>query len=98
MIHLPRRSTNVSAIAARDGSPAVPVVWARGLGKTYRTGPVTVDALNGVDVRVERGDLVAIMGPSGCGKTTLLNCLAGLEAGFSGEVVIDGVSLRTLSD
>jgi putative ABC transport system ATP-binding protein len=98
MIHLPRRSAHGSAIAADDGLPAVSVVWARNLGKTYRTGSVTVDALNEVDVRVERGDLVAIMGPSGCGKTTLLNCLAGLEAGFSGEVVIDGVSLRRLSD
>ncbi len=75
-----------------------PVVWTRGLGKTYRSGAVTVDALSAIDVRVEQGDLVAIMGPSGCGKTTLLNCLAGLEGEFNGDIRIDGVSLRTLSD
>ena len=76
----------------------MPVIEAHGLGKTYRAGSVTVDALSDVDVRVEQGDLVAIMGPSGCGKTTLLNCLAGLEGDFAGEVWIDGVSLRRLSD
>ncbi len=74
------------------------VVQASALGKTYRSGSVTVEALRDVDVRVERGDLVAIMGPSGCGKTTLLNCMAGLEGDFSGDIWIDGVSLRTLSD
>ncbi len=70
----------------------------RGLGKSYRTGSVTVEALSDIDVQVERGGLVAIMGPSGCGKTTLLNYLAGLEGNFSGDVWIDGISLRTLSD
>ncbi len=71
---------------------------ASALGKAYRTGSVTVEALRDVEVLVERGDLVAIMGPSGCGKTTLLNCLAGLEGDFIGDVWIDGVSLRSLSD
>src|SRR6185312_12555368 len=75
-----------------------PVVRAAGLSKIYRSGSVTVDALAEIDVRVEPGELVAIMGPSGCGKTTLLNCLAGLESEFAGEVWIDGVSLRRLSD
>ncbi|MGA7669950.1 MAG: ABC transporter ATP-binding protein [Nitrolancea sp.] len=74
------------------------VVQASALGKTYRSGSVMVEALRDVDVWVDRGDLVAIMGPSGCGKTTLLNCLAGLEGDFTGDVWIDGVSLRTLSD
>jgi putative ABC transport system ATP-binding protein len=75
-----------------------PVVRAAGLSKTYRSGSVTVDALRDIDVRVEPGELVAIMGPSGCGKTTLLNCLAGLEGDFGGDVWINGVSLRRLSD
>jgi putative ABC transport system ATP-binding protein len=75
-----------------------PVVQAAGLSKTYRSGSVTVDALRDIDVRVEPGELVAIMGPSGCGKTTLLNCLAGLEGDFSGDVSINGVALRRLSD
>ena len=75
-----------------------PVVRASELSKTYRSGSVTVEALSDIDMRVEPGELVAIMGPSGCGKTTLLNCLAGLEGDFSGDVSINGMSLRRLSD
>ena len=78
--------------------PEAPAVETRGLGKVYRSGAVTVQALRGVDLRIERGELVAIVGPSGCGKTTLLNCLAGLESDFAGEVALAGVSLRRLSD
>ncbi len=74
------------------------MVEAIGLSKTYRTGAVTIDALRDVEMQVGQGDLAAIMGPSGCGKTTLLNCLAGLEGDFGGDVRIDGVSLRRLSD
>ena len=47
---------------------------------------------------VPQGEMVAIMGPSGSGKTTLLNCLSGLDAIDSGEVVIEGVSLKEMSD
>lgn len=55
-------------------------------------------ALRGVDLRLERGEMVAIMGPSGCGKTTLLNCLSGLDAIDGGDVLIEGTSLSTMSD
>ena len=57
-----------------------PIVEARSVVKTYDTGAVQVQALRGVDLELERGEMVAIMGPSGCGKTTLLNCLSGLDA------------------
>jgi len=57
-----------------------------------------VNALNGVRLEVVKGEMVAIMGPSGCGKTTLLNCLSGLDSIDSGDVLIDGVSLRDMSD
>ena len=63
-----------------------PIVEARSLYKTYDTGVVRVEALQGVDLAVGRGEMVAIMGPSGCGKTTLLNCLSGLDAIDGGEV------------
>ena len=66
--------------------------------KTYDTGTVKVDALRGVDLNVERGEMVAIMGPSGCGKTTMLNCLSGLDEIDSGRVLIDGVVLHDLPD
>jgi len=80
-----------------DGLPE-PIVEARGVVKTYDTGRVQVHALNGVDMAVNRGEMVAIMGPSGCGKTTLLNCLSGLDDIDGGDIVIDGVSLAAMSD
>ena len=73
------------------------IVEAKSLVKTYQ-GKVAVPALNGVDLTVEQGEMVAIMGPSGCGKTTLLNCLSGLDWFDSGDVLIEGVSLADMSD
>jgi putative ABC transport system ATP-binding protein len=75
-----------------------PIVEARSIVKTYDTGAVRVDALRGLDLILERGEIAAIMGPSGCGKTTLLNCLSGLDAIDAGEVVIEGTSLGDMSD
>ncbi len=75
-----------------------PAVEARDLRKRYRSGSVAVDALRGIDLRIERGEFVAIVGPSGCGKTSLLNCLAGLETDYEGEVLLSGVKLRALTD
>jgi putative ABC transport system ATP-binding protein len=74
------------------------IISASELHKTYDTGKIQVYALRGVDLDVERGEMVAIMGPSGCGKTTLLNCLSGLDEVDSGRVIIDGVVLHQLPD
>jgi ABC-type lipoprotein export system ATPase subunit len=74
------------------------IVEARDVRKTYDTGSVRVDALQGIDLRVGRGEMVAIMGPSGCGKTTLLNCVSGLDSIDVGEVRIEGRSLASMSD
>jgi ABC-type lipoprotein export system ATPase subunit len=74
------------------------IVEAQAIEKTYDTGAVSVQALRGVDLEIERGEMVAIMGPSGCGKTTLLNCLSGLDAIDSGEVLIEGTPLSAMSD
>jgi putative ABC transport system ATP-binding protein len=75
-----------------------PVIEARDLYKTYVMGRVRVPALRGVTIRIERGEVVAIVGRSGCGKTTLLHCLSGLEDFERGEVLLEGQSLAQLSD
>ncbi len=77
---------------------AEPIVEALDVRKTYDTGQVRVAALNGVNLRIRRGEMVGVMGPSGCGKTTLLNCLSGLDSIDGGDVRIEGVSLASMSD
>ena len=69
----------------------------RQVSKIYGSGPTEVRALCDVDLSVERGELVAIMGPSGSGKSTLLTIAGSLEEATSGEVLVDGVDLATLS-
>jgi putative ABC transport system ATP-binding protein len=69
----------------------------RQVAKVYGSGPSEVQALSAVDLSVERGELVAIMGPSGSGKSTLLTIAGSLEEPTSGQVLVDGVDLATLS-
>jgi putative ABC transport system ATP-binding protein len=69
----------------------------RHVSKTYGSGPTEVDALQDVDVSVERGELVAIMGPSGSGKSTLLTIAGSLEEPTSGQVLVDGVDIASVS-
>jgi putative ABC transport system ATP-binding protein len=85
-------------VASTPGDRIEPIIEARGVARVYETGRVKVHALKGVDLSIRRGEMVAIMGPSGCGKTTLLNCLSGLDTIDDGEVLIEGVSLGSLSD
>lgn len=66
--------------------------------KTYNTGKVVVEALRGVDLTVQQGEMVAVMGPSGCGKTTLLNTLSGLDDIDEGIIEIAGRNLAAMSD
>jgi putative ABC transport system ATP-binding protein len=84
--------------AMREARAPEAIVEARAVDKTYDTGEVQVHALRGVSFSVGRGEMVAIMGPSGSGKTTLLNCLSGLDAIDSGEVLIEGTALGEMSD
>ncbi|WP_297495103.1 ABC transporter ATP-binding protein [Thermococcus sp.] len=74
------------------------VLKAENLYKTYRTGKISVPALRGASIEVYEGEFLAIIGPSGSGKTTLLNILGLLDVPDSGEVIIDGISVRGLDD
>jgi putative ABC transport system ATP-binding protein len=69
---------------------AAPMVVAERLVRDYPSGDVVVHALRGVDLRVQRGEVVAVRGRSGAGKTTLLNLIGGLDRPTSGRVVVDG--------
>ncbi len=66
--------------------------------KEYRLGPNVIRALNGANLTVEQGHMVAIVGPSGSGKTTLLNILGALDRPDSGRVLISGVDLNGLGE
>jgi len=68
------------------------------LKKSYRVGKIENPVLHGVDIRIEKGEFVAIMGPSGCGKSTLLHLLGGLLSPTSGSIIIDGEDLARVSD
>ena len=78
--------------------PPPPAVQVVDVTKVYRIGHVDYPALRGVSLKIEKGELAAIIGPSGSGKSTLLNAMGALDRPTSGRIYIDGVDLRKLSD
>ncbi|MGD8565829.1 MAG: ABC transporter ATP-binding protein [Candidatus Bathyarchaeota archaeon] len=68
------------------------------LQKIYMLGSVPVKALRGVNLKVEKGDFLAVLGPSGSGKSTLLNLIGALDKPTKGKVFIDSVDISTLND
>jgi len=74
------------------------IVEAIELKKTYLLGKVPVNALNGVNLKVDRGDFLAILGPSGSGKSTLLNLIGALDKPTRGRLMIEGIDISTLND
>ncbi len=70
----------------------------RDVRKTYRQGKREVHALNGVSLKIERGEFLAVMGPSGSGKSTLLHLAGALDLPSSGELLIDGASTASMPD
>ena len=66
--------------------------------KVYRVGHTDYPALKGINLKIDKGEFVAIMGPSGSGKSTLLNVIGALDRPTSGRVIIDGIDLRKLGE
>jgi putative ABC transport system ATP-binding protein len=77
---------------------STPIVEAVELKKTYMLGKIPVQALRGVNLKVESGDFLAILGPSGSGKSTMLNLIGALDKPTAGTLLIDGVDVTTLND
>jgi putative ABC transport system ATP-binding protein len=75
---------------------SAPVLLLSGVTRDHRQGEVVVQALRGVDLAVQAGELVAVMGPSGSGKSTLLHLAGGLDSPTSGHVFVEGRDLAGL--
>ena len=80
------------------GWMTVEILKIKDLRKIYGVGETQVNALNGIDLTVKRGEFVAIVGSSGSGKTTFLNMVGGLDVPTSGEIIVDQKKIQELSD
>jgi putative ABC transport system ATP-binding protein len=92
----------VSSLWREPERPEVQIDWPalhlRDVFRIYRSGPVETVALRGLELRIERGELVAVLGPSGCGKSTMLSLAAGLDQPSAGEVRAGERSLTRLEE
>ncbi len=80
-----------------DGRSKSTLIEARDIARHYRMGEETVRALDGVSVKIDEGEFVAIMGASGSGKSTMMNLIGGLDVPTSGHLLIDGRDIGELS-
>ncbi len=87
-------SSRIEKTPPSGGRPIIEMV---GIRKVYDTGKVKVEALKGVDLRIEKGEFVAIVGPSGSGKSTLMNLLGCLDTPSGGDYFIGGEKVAGLS-
>lgn len=74
------------------------MIEVKDLTKVYRNGTLTVEALRGIDLLVEKGEFTAIMGPSGSGKSTMMNILGCLDRATEGSYHLDGVDVSKMDD
>ena len=74
------------------------IIRAKDLHKIYQVGETEVRALDGLDVQINKGEYIALMGPSGSGKSTLMNVLGCLDTPTSGNYVLNGNDVSSLSD
>jgi putative ABC transport system ATP-binding protein len=92
---MPASGGSVSTTSSSDASPILEAIE---LGRDYPSGGSVVHALRGVNLTVDRGELVAVRGRSGSGKTTLLNLLGGLDRPTTGRVLVDGTEISELGE
>ena len=83
---------------AHGEATSQPLIELVGVEKSYRMGRLDSPALQGIDLRIGTGELVAIVGPSGSGKTTILNMVAGIDRPSAGTVTVDGRRIDTMSE
>lgn len=74
------------------------LITLKNINKVYRTDEIETQALENVNIEVQKGEFVSIMGPSGCGKSTLLNIIGLLDAPTSGDITINGADVQEMKD
>jgi lipoprotein-releasing system ATP-binding protein len=87
-------AAQVIAAKSREVGAVAPILEARDLRKSYGSGAAAVSVLDGVNLKISAGEMVAVMGPSGTGKSTLLHLLAALDSPTSGAVYFDASELE----
>jgi putative ABC transport system ATP-binding protein len=85
-------------VVSRRPAVAEPIIALKGIVKAYATPAGTFLALKGVDLRIEKGEFLAVVGKSGSGKSTLLNMITGIDRPSSGEVIAVGAGLHRMSE
>ena len=89
-------SEEQTAVINEPGTETQNIVRTRAVKKIYKMGKLSLEALKGVDMEVQRGEYISIMGPSGSGKSTLFNMIGALDKPSEGEVYIDEVDVAQL--
>ena len=74
------------------------LITLKNINKVYRTDEIETQALENVNIEVQKGEFVSIMGPSGCGKSTLLNIIGLLDAPTGGNITINGTDVQGMKD
>jgi len=74
------------------------ILQIKDLKKTYQSGPLSVEVIKGIDLKIEQGEIVIIMGPSGVGKSTLLHLIGGLDKPTFGSIVINDTNIFELEN
>ena len=92
-----QEQTNVENAVLQDMNGKI-VMDVRDITKSLPLGRERIDILRGITFQIYRGEFISIVGPSGSGKSTLLGIIAGLDNPSSGQVLIDGVDITTMSE